>query len=89
MHLTGEMTAFNETLESIILKRKAAQSQYNKFKKEAGKLREQFGKRLIQARAKDKKTSIAVEEKKLRQAFGQRALAKRVKRLTGDPRNTM
>jgi hypothetical protein len=38
MHLTGEMTAFNETLESIILKRKAAQSQYNKFKKEAGKL---------------------------------------------------
>jgi hypothetical protein len=89
MRLTGVRTAFNETPESVILKRKEAQSQYNKSKKEAGKLREQFGKRLIQARAKDKKTSIEVEEKKLRQAFGQRALAKRVKRLTGDPRNTL
>ena len=89
MHLTGEMTAFNETSKTIETKRREAQSRYNKAKKEASTLREQFGKRLMIARAKDKKTTIEVEEKQLRQAFGQRALAKRVKRLTGNPRNTM
>ena len=71
MHLTGIMTAFNDTLPSVIIKRRAAMLKYNKLKKKAGTLREQFGKRLIQARAKDRKTTIAVQEKQLKQAFGQ------------------
>jgi hypothetical protein len=83
------MTAFTETLPSVIIKWRAAMLKYKKLKKQAGTLLEQFGKRLIKARAKDRKTTIEVQEKQLKQAFGQRALAKRVKRLTGLARNTM
>ena len=89
MHLTGIMTAFRETLQSIPIKRKAAMSKYNGLKKNASKLRETFGKKLIKARAKERNTTVEVQEKQLRQAFGQRALAQRVKRLTGTPRATM
>ena len=79
MHLTGISTAFNESLESILIKRKAAMSRYKGFKKNAHKLRETFGKKLIKARAKARNTTVEVQEKQLRQAFGQRALAQRVK----------
>ena len=89
MHLTNEMTAFRKPLQEIAAKRKEAMSRYKKLKKNATTLREQFGKKLIKARAKERNTTVEVQEKQLRQAFGQRALAKRVKRLTGKPRNTM
>jgi hypothetical protein len=89
MHLTDEMTAFQKTLPEIIAKRRESMSLYKKLKKKATTLREQFGKKLVKARAKERKTTVEVQEKQLRQAFGQRALAKRVKRLTGKPRNTM
>ena len=89
MHHTNEMTAFQKSLAKIAGKRKEAMSQYKQLKKNATKLRELFGKRLIQARAKERKTTVEVQEKQLRQAFGQRALAKRVKRLTRKPQNTM
>jgi hypothetical protein len=89
MHLTDEMTAFHKTLPEIIAKCKEAMSQYKNLKKKATTLREPFGKKLVKARAKECKTTVEVQEKQLRQAFGQRALVKRVKRLTGKPRNTM
>ena len=76
MRLTGRMTAFKETSSTIEGKRKAAQTAYNKLKKNASKLRENFGKRLIKARALDKKTTVEVQAKLLKQAFGQRAMAK-------------
>jgi hypothetical protein len=86
MKLTGIRTAFQESLEAIITKRKAAMSTYKKLKKTSTIEREKFGKRLIQARAKAKGTTIAAQEKQLRNAFGQRQLAQRVKRLTGKQR---
>ena len=89
MRLTGLMTAFRETPPTIVVKRKSAMAKYKKLKKEATQLRVQFGKRIIKARAQDRKTTEEVQEKQLKQAFGQRALARRVKRLTGEPRNTM
>ena len=89
MHLTGLMTAFSETPQSIKNNRRAAMSKYKGLKKNASKLRESFGKKLIKARAKERKTTVEVQEKQLRQAFGQRALAQRVKRITGISRATM
>ena len=89
MHLTGVRTAFQETPETITIKRRAAMSKYKGLKKNASKLRETFGKKLIKARAKDRNTTVEVQEKQLKQAFGQRAMAQRVKRLTGIPRATM
>ena len=89
MKLTNVMTAFRKSTKEIGIKRKEAMSQYNKLKKNATKLREHFGKQLIKARAKERKTTVEVQEQQLRHSFGQRALAKRVKRLTGKPRNTM
>ena len=89
MKLTDEMTAFSYSLPEIKQKRKEAMSKWKKLKKNAGTLRAQFGKKLIKARAKERKTTVAVQEKQLKQAFGQRSLAKRVKRITGEPRNTM
>jgi hypothetical protein len=44
MHVTGIMTAFREPLPSIVAKRKEAMSKYNKIKKNAAALRENFGK---------------------------------------------
>jgi hypothetical protein len=87
MRLTGEMTAFQETSRTIEGKRKEAMTAYKKLKKNANNLRESFGKCLIKARAKSRKTSA--QEKMLKQAFGQRSMAKRVKRLTGSRRNTI
>ena len=89
MHLTGVPTAFSETPQSITVKRRAAMRKYRGLKKQAHKLRESFGKKLIKARAEEYKTTVEAQEKQLRQTFGQRALAKRVKRLTGAPRATM
>ena len=89
MRLTQEMTAFEVPTPDIAIKRKQAMAHYKKLKKEATKLREKFGKRLMQARATASKTTYAVQEKLLKQAFGQRALAQRVKRITGTPRNNM
>jgi hypothetical protein len=86
MRLTGEMTAFQKTLQSITIHRKMAMSAYKKLKKQASKEREQFGKRLIKARATARGTTVAAQERQLRNAFGQRKLAQRVKRLTGKQR---
>jgi hypothetical protein len=86
MKLTNEMTAFQQSLPSIIANRKAAKTRHKKLKKKATQEREQFGKRLIQARAKERGTTAAVQERQLKNAFGQRKLAQRVKRLTGKQR---
>ncbi len=58
MKLTGIRTAFQESLEAILIKRKAAMSTYKKLKKTSTIEREKFGKRLIQARAKAKGTAL-------------------------------
>ncbi len=89
MKITDEMTAFRESIPSIENKLRAAKAKYKQLKKNATTLREQFGKKLIQARAKERKTTVEAQQKQLKQAFGQRALAQRVKRITGTPRNTM
>jgi hypothetical protein len=89
MKLTNERTAFSVPEYEIATKRKAAMKHYKHLKKGHMKLREKFGKRLMQARAKELKTTYEAQEKLLKQAFGQRALAQRVKRITGTPRNTM
>ena len=49
----------------------------------------QFGRRLIQARAKEKGTTVAAQEKQIKNAFGQRKLAQQVKGITGKPRATL
>jgi hypothetical protein len=86
MQLTGERTGFQESLTSIHSKRKQAMSAYKKLKKEATSEQVKFGKRLIQSRAREQGTTIAVQERQLRNAFGQRKLAQRVKRLIGKQR---
>lgn len=86
MRLTGEMTGFQETIPSILIKRKTAMSEYKKLKKTANMERVKFGKRLMKARATERGTSLEAQEKQLRNAFGQRKLAQQVKRLTGKQR---
>ena len=86
MRLTGETTGIQEPLLAIHSKRKQAMSEYKKLKKEATIECANFGKRLIQARARERGTTIVAQEKQLRNAFGQRKLAQRVKRLTGKQR---
>jgi hypothetical protein len=86
MRVTSEMTAFQLSLPAIQAKRKAAMSAYKKVKKTASTERVNFGKRLMKARAKERNTTVAAQEKQLRNAFGQRKLAQRVKRLTGKQR---
>jgi hypothetical protein len=86
MKLTGVRNAFQEPLDSIISKRKVAMSKYKTLKKVATTEREKFGKRLMQARAKERGTTIAAQEQQLKNAFGQRKLAQCVKRLTGKQR---
>jgi len=76
MRLTRVMTAFHETPPTIVVKHKPVMTKYKKLKKEASQLRVQFGKRIIKARAKERKTTEEVQEKQLKQAFGQRALAR-------------
>jgi hypothetical protein len=73
-------------MQSILVKRKNAMTKYRQLKKQASKERVQFGKRLIKARAKERGTTVAAQERQLRNAFGQRKLAQRVKRLTGKQR---
>ena len=63
MRLTGETTAFQESLQTIESKRKTAMSVYKKMWKQASKEREQFGKRLIKARAKARNTTAAAQER--------------------------
>ncbi len=77
MYLTGEMTAWTLSLPTITLKRKTAMSYYNKLKKTATQERVKFGKKLIQARAIARNTTVAAQEKQLKNAFGQRQLAQR------------
>jgi hypothetical protein len=89
MRRTGEMTAFQKTPKEIRTKRQAAISRWKKLKKNAETMRTKFGKQLIKARAKDRNTTVGAQEKQLKQAFGQRKMARRVKRITGKPRNTM
>jgi hypothetical protein len=79
MRLTDEMTAFLESLPSIISKQKAAKMRHKKLKKIAQLERVQFGKRLIKACAKEQGTTVAAQERQLKNAFGQRKLAQRVK----------
>jgi hypothetical protein len=86
MHLTNEMTALSPPLRSIIVKRKAAMSNYKKLKKSSDQERVKFGRQLIKARAKAKHTTVAAQETQLKNAFGQRQLAQRVKRLSGKQR---
>jgi hypothetical protein len=86
MRQTDEMKAFTYPLKVLISKRKVAMSSHKKLKKKADKERTLFGKRLIKARAKARKTTIAAQETQLKNAFGQRKLAQRVNRLTGKPR---
>ncbi len=87
MHLTGEMTAFNLSLQSIYEKRKEARSEYNRIKKTASQERISFGQRLAKARAKARNTTVQAQEIQLKHAFGQRKIAQRVKQLTGKQRN--
>jgi hypothetical protein len=86
MKLTGEMTGFQESIPAIVNKKKIAMSEYKKLKKSANKERVKFGQRLMQARATERGTTLAAQERQLRNAFGQRQLAQRVKRLTGKQR---
>jgi hypothetical protein len=86
MRRTKEMDAFEHTMATLILKRKAAMSSHTKLKKKADKERTLFGTRLIKARAKARNTTVAAQETQLRNAFGQRKLAQRVNRITGKPR---
>ena len=87
MRLTSTMTAFQESLRSIYIKRKKAMSSYRKLKKKATQERALFGKRLIKARAKARGTTVSAQETQLKHAFGQRKLAQRVRRLTGKQRS--
>jgi hypothetical protein len=52
MRLTGNMTAFEHSISTILTRRKTAISSYKALKKKPGQERILFGKRLIKARAK-------------------------------------
>ena len=81
MRLTGNMTAFEQSIPAIITGRKAAMSSYKALKKKSGQERIIFGKRLLKARAKECNTTVAAQTTQLKNAFGQRKLAQRVKLL--------
>ena len=71
MKLTREMTAFSESIPTIEQKLRQAKVTYKQLKKNASILRKHFGRKLIQARAKARKTTVAAQEKQLKQSFGQ------------------
>ena len=75
MKLTGNMTAFKHSIPTIITRHKAAMSSYKALKKQSGKERILFGKRLLKARAKDRNTTVAAQAKQLKNAFSQQKLA--------------
>jgi hypothetical protein len=86
MRLTGNMTAFEHSIPTIITRRKMAMSSYKALKKKPGQERIRFGKRLLKARAKECNTTVEAQAIQLKNAFGQRKLAQQVKRLTGKQR---
>jgi hypothetical protein len=83
MRLTGNMTAFEHSISTILAQRKTAMSSYKALKKKSGQERILFGKRLIKARAKERNPTVKAQATQLKNAFSQRKLAQRVKRLTG------
>jgi hypothetical protein len=86
MHLTGNMSAFEQSIPTIITRQKTSMSSYKALKKKSGQERILFGKRLLKARAKERNTTVEAQATQLKNAFGQRKLAQRVKRLTGKQR---
>ena len=86
MRLTGNMSAFEHNITTIIQRRKSAMSSYKKLKKKSGEERILFGKRLLKARAQERNTTVEAQAIQLKNAFGQRKLAQRVKQLTGKQR---
>jgi hypothetical protein len=86
MRLTGNMTAFEHSIPTILMQRKTAMSSYKALKKKSDQERILFGKRLIKARAKERNTTVDAQTNQLKNAFSQRKLAQRVKRLTGKQR---
>jgi hypothetical protein len=86
MRLTGNMTAFEHSISTILTRRKTAMSSYKALKKKPGQERILFGKHLIKARAKERNTTVEAQATQLKNAFSQRKLAQRVKRLTGKQR---
>jgi hypothetical protein len=58
MHLTGNMTAFEQSIPTIITRQKTSMSSYKALKKKSGQERILFGKRLLKARAKERNTTV-------------------------------
>jgi hypothetical protein len=83
MRLTGNMTAFEHCIPTIITQRKMAMSSHKALKKKSGQERILFGKPLLKARAKECNTTVKAQATQLKNPFGQRKLEKQVKRLTG------
>jgi hypothetical protein len=75
MRLTGNMTAFEHSIPTIITRRKTAMSSYKALKTKSGQERILFGKRLLKARAKERNTTVETQAIQLKNAFGQRKLA--------------
>jgi hypothetical protein len=72
MHLTGNMTAFEHSIPTIITRRKTVMSSYKALKKKSGQERIIFGKRLLKAEAKERNTAVETQAIQLKNAFGQR-----------------
>jgi hypothetical protein len=83
MRLTGNMTAFEHSISTILTRRRMAMSSYKALKKELGQERIIFGKHLMKARAEKRNTTVEAQATQLKNAFSQRKLAQGVKRLTG------
>jgi hypothetical protein len=86
MHLTGNMTAFEHSISTILTRRKTAMSSYKALKKKSGQERIIFGKRLLKARAKERNTTVEAQATQLKNALDERKLAQQVKTLTGKQR---
>jgi hypothetical protein len=86
MKVTGEQTGFQKSLTLILRKLKEPMTVYKKLKKTANTKQVNFGRSLVKARAKERSTTVAAQERQLKNAFGQRRLAQQVKRLTGKQR---
>jgi hypothetical protein len=85
MHLTGNMTAFEHSIPTIIMQRKTAMFSYKELKKKMGQERILFCKRLLKARAKERNAIVEAQATQLKNAFA-RKLEQRVKCLTGKQR---
>jgi hypothetical protein len=61
MRLTGNMTAFEHSISTILTRRKTAMSSYKALKKKLGQERIIFGKRLLKARAEERNTTFEAQ----------------------------